>query len=81
MLLDRTNIVGAERTGPFQPWKVIGPPHLSLRDRGITFGTNSSAGVCLRPFRDLVCAMPPYVVSDDELVSLVAGITAAVGAG
>ncbi len=36
------------------------------------------AGVWLRPFRDLVYAMPPYVIGDDELDTLVAGIGAAV---
>lgn len=35
-------------------------------------------GVWLRPFRDLVYAMPPYVISDDELDTLVTGIGAAV---
>jgi len=40
-----------------------------------------AAGVWLRPFRDLVYAMPPYVISDDELGTLVGGITAAVTAG
>lgn len=39
------------------------------------------AGVWLRPFRDLVYAMPPYVISDEELDVLVAGIGAAVRAG
>ncbi|WP_084255194.1 adenosylmethionine--8-amino-7-oxononanoate transaminase [Nocardioides sp. J54] len=39
------------------------------------------AGVWLRPFRDLVYAMPPYVIADDELDRLVAGIGAAVRAG
>ncbi len=39
------------------------------------------AGVWLRPFRDLVYAMPPYVISDEELDLLVAGIGAAVRAG
>lgn len=39
------------------------------------------AGAWLRPFRDLVYAMPPYVISDDELDTLVAGIGAAVKAG
>ncbi|HWJ10245.1 MAG TPA: adenosylmethionine--8-amino-7-oxononanoate transaminase [Nocardioides sp.] len=39
------------------------------------------AGVWLRPFRDLVYAMPPYVIGDDELDTLVAGIGAAVRAG
>jgi adenosylmethionine-8-amino-7-oxononanoate aminotransferase len=40
-----------------------------------------AAGVWLRPFRDLVYTMPPYVVSDDELDRLVAGVAAAVEAG
>lgn len=39
------------------------------------------AGVWLRPFRDLVYAMPPYVISDDELDTLVNGIRSAVIAG
>ena len=38
------------------------------------------AGVWLRPFRDLVYAMPPYVIGDDELDTLVGGIRAAVEA-
>jgi hypothetical protein len=41
------NIVSAEVTGPYRWCKAIGP-HLSLADRGITFGTNAQAGVCLR---------------------------------
>lgn len=39
------------------------------------------AGAWLRPFRDLVYAMPPYVISDDELDTLVNGIRSAVLAG
>ncbi len=39
------------------------------------------AGAWLRPFRDLVYAMPPYVIDDDELDTLVAGIGAAVRSG
>jgi hypothetical protein len=53
-----TNVVSAEVTGPYRWWfKVIGP-HLSLVDRGLTFGTNSEAGTCLR-FRDPVAGMDP----------------------
>ncbi|KRB77200.1 adenosylmethionine-8-amino-7-oxononanoate aminotransferase [Nocardioides sp. Root190] len=44
-------------------------------------GAAIEAGVWLRPFRDLVYAMPPYVISDDELDVLVTGIGAAVQAG
>lgn len=40
-----------------------------------------AAGVWLRPFRDLVYAMPPYVIADDQLARLVAGIGEAVRAG
>jgi adenosylmethionine-8-amino-7-oxononanoate aminotransferase len=37
-----------------------------------------SAGVWLRPFRDLVYTMPPYVTSDDDLAMICAGMVAAV---
>ena len=40
-----------------------------------------AAGVWLRPFRDLIYTMPPYVISDDQLDRLLGGITAAVKAG
>ena len=42
------NVAGTEVTGPYQLLKVIGPPHLSLRDRGLTFATNRQRGVCIR---------------------------------
>lgn len=42
------NVVGAEVTGPYFPPKVIGPAHLSLSDRGLTFATNARQGVCIR---------------------------------
>jgi adenosylmethionine-8-amino-7-oxononanoate aminotransferase len=38
-------------------------------------------GVWLRPFRDLVYAMPPYVVSADELAQICTGMLAAARAG
>ncbi len=41
------NILDAEVTGPYRWWKAIGV-RLSLADRGITFGTNARAGVCVR---------------------------------
>jgi adenosylmethionine-8-amino-7-oxononanoate aminotransferase len=39
------------------------------------------AGVWLRPFRDLVYTMPPYVTSDADLATLCAGVRAAAAAG
>lgn len=42
------NIADMSITGPYKPWKVAGPPHLSFADRGLTFATNAEEGVCLR---------------------------------
>lgn len=41
-----SNVAGAEVTGPYKAWKVVGP-RLSLADRGLTFGTSTRAGVCV----------------------------------
>ena len=37
-------------------------------------------GVWVRPFRDLVYTMPPYVTSDDDLALLTSGLVGAVEA-
>jgi hypothetical protein len=46
----RSNVDGASITGPYLPFRVIGP-HISLADRGVTFGTSWQRGVCIR-FRE-----------------------------
>jgi hypothetical protein len=51
------NIASVEVTGPFAAWKVLGA-RLSLADRGLTFGTVSTAGVCIA-FRDPVSGIEP----------------------
>ena len=38
-------------------------------------------GVWLRPFRNLVYTMPPYVTGDDDLARITAGVAAAARAG
>ena len=38
-------------------------------------------GVWLRPFRDLVYAMPPYVTDDQDLAQIASALVAAAGAG
>jgi hypothetical protein len=53
-----TNVSSASVTGPYRLWKVAGPPHISLRDRGITFGTSTDRGVCIR-FHHAVHAVEP----------------------
>lgn len=52
-------VVGATVTGPYAWPKVIGPPHLSLADRGLTFATNPDLGVCIR-FRRPVSGIDPF---------------------
>ncbi len=39
-----------------------------------------AAGVWLRPFRDLVYTMPPYVSTDDDVAAITRGVLAAVSA-
>ncbi len=52
------NVAGTSRTGPYRWWKVMGPPHISLRDRGLTFATNTEDGVCIR-FHEPVGGIEP----------------------
>ncbi len=52
-----SNVVDGEVGGPYQAWKVVGA-RLSLADRGLTFGTSTRAGVCVR-FRDPVRGIEP----------------------
>jgi hypothetical protein len=40
------NIASAEVAGPYRAWKALGA-RLSLADRGLTFGTVTTAGVCI----------------------------------
>jgi hypothetical protein len=53
------NVLDATVTGPYSWWKVAGPPHLSLADRGITFATTTSGGVCIT-FAEPVAMRPSY---------------------
>jgi hypothetical protein len=80
------NIDGAEVTGPYGWLKVIGPPHLSLADSGLTFATNPTAGACLR-FREPVPGIEPFgrvkhpaltvtVAEPDQLVADISDATA-----
>jgi hypothetical protein len=52
------NVAGAERTGPYGWPRIIGPAHLSLKDRGLTFASTDRSGVCIR-FRRPVPGLEP----------------------
>jgi hypothetical protein len=51
------NVVGLERSGDYRWYKAIGARG-SLADKGVTFGTNTDAGVCVR-FAEPVSALLP----------------------
>jgi hypothetical protein len=53
-----TNVAGAEVTGPYGMLKTAGPAHLSFADRGLTFASNGTRGVCVR-FREPVPGISP----------------------
>ncbi|HEX4490556.1 MAG TPA: hypothetical protein VH914_05045 [Acidimicrobiia bacterium] len=52
------NVADVSVTGPFRAWKIAGPARLSLSDLGLTFGTATSAGACIR-FREPVRGIDP----------------------
>ncbi len=56
---DLDAIESVEVTGPYAWPRVIGPAHLSLADRGLTFATNPDSGVCLR-FRRPMAGIDPF---------------------
>ena len=68
----RTNIAGAQRTGPHRPIRALGI-RTSLSDRGLTFGTNAERMVCIR-FVEPVRTSPFDLVSHPGLSVSVADI-------
>jgi hypothetical protein len=65
------NIASVEVTGPFSAWRAIGP-RLSLRDRGLTFGSTAAAGVCLRFHRPVPGIEPAGLLRHPSLTITVA---------
>ncbi len=62
--------------------RTIGAVGVVQLDRAVDAARGSALGlehgVWLRPFRDLVYTMPPYVCSDDDVATICAGIVAVV---
>lgn len=52
------NIAEVCVTGPYLPWKVIGPARVSFADGGLTFATDTRQGVCIQ-FREPVAGAEP----------------------
>lgn len=56
-----SNVEGATVTGPYLPFKALGA-HISLADRGVTFGSSWHRGVCVRFRRPVPGAEPTGLV-------------------
>ena len=67
-----SNISGVSVTGPYSAWKVIGPPHLSFADRGLTFATNARQGLCIQFFEPVVGIEPTGTLRHPGLTVTVA---------
>lgn len=81
------NVRDAKVTGPYSWPKVIGPPHLSFADGGLTMATNRYAGVCIRFWRPVTGISPlafprhgSLTVTVEEPAALAAALTALGGA-
>jgi adenosylmethionine---8-amino-7-oxononanoate aminotransferase len=63
--------------------RVLGAIGVLQLDRPVDVGAATAAalanGVWLRPFRDLIYAMPPFVIDDDELAQVSRAMLAAAG--
>jgi adenosylmethionine-8-amino-7-oxononanoate aminotransferase len=63
--------------------RVLGAIGVIQLDRDVNVAAASAAavegGVWLRPFRDLIYAMPPYVIQGDDLAAVTAAMVAAAG--
>ncbi len=53
-----SNVRSAQATGPYTMLKTIGPAHLSLADRGLTFSSNAERGLCIS-FHEPVPGLEP----------------------
>lgn len=64
--LDRRNIRAVTASGPFRAWKAIGL-RMSLADRGLTFGTSTSGGVCIRLCQPVSVLTPRWLLAHPAL--------------
>jgi hypothetical protein len=52
------NVESTEVSGPYRLLTTIGPAHLSLADRGLTFASNKRRGLCIK-FKEPVAGLEP----------------------
>ena len=65
--------------------RVLGAIGVVQLDRAVDVAAATAAaverGVWLRPFRDLIYTMPPYVIGEDDLAAVTAAVVEAARAG
>ena len=68
-----SNVASLEVTGPYRWWRALGV-RISLADRGLTFGSSTHGGVCIRfrqPVRFARIFRPPAMtVTVDDVAGL-----------
>jgi hypothetical protein len=80
------NVRGAEVSGPFRWYRAIGP-RMSLADRGVTFGSSTEGGTCIRFHRPVAALFgrrrvhPGLTVTVADPAALAAAIDARIGPG
>ena len=78
-----TNIEGAQVTGPYRWYRALGP-RLSYADHGVTFGTTTRGGACLRFIEPIPPVFGPWrhpglTVTVDQPQALVDHLTDRLG--
>ncbi|MGW1009951.1 adenosylmethionine--8-amino-7-oxononanoate transaminase [Streptomyces termitum] len=81
----REGLAGTENVPGVRDVRVLGAIGVVQLDHDVDMAAATRAavreGVWLRPFRDLVYTMPPYVTGDDDLARICAAVRAAATAG
>lgn len=81
----RDGLAGAESLPGVRDVRVLGAIGVVQLDHPVDMAAATRAavraGVWLRPFRDLVYTMPPYVTGDEDVARVAAGVLAAAAAG
>jgi len=84
IVTDLANVAGVEETGPYALLKTIGPAHVSVADRGVTFASNPDRGLCIRLVRPVPGVEPTGRVRHPAVTVTVAdtaGLAAALAPG
>ena len=74
------NIADVTVTGPYTWWKVAGPAHLSMADRGVTFATTDERGVCISFVEPVAAIEPSGMITHPNLTVTVADVNGFVDA-